>query len=85
MSEGYKEEIIAQEVEYELVPPGEHRRNIAERAIQTYKAHFISNLCGVHDTFPMHLWCRFLPQTELTVNLLRQSNVAPKVSAYAHV
>ncbi|KAL7524712.1 hypothetical protein ACHAWF_003918 [Thalassiosira exigua] len=33
----------------------------------------------------MHLWCRLLSQSENQLNMLRQSNVAPKVSAYAHV
>ena len=31
-------------VNYQKVPPHVHRRNAAERAIQTWKAHFISNL-----------------------------------------
>jgi hypothetical protein len=39
----------------------------------------------VDDKFPLSLWCALLEQTELTVNLLRQSNMAPKISAFAHV
>jgi len=31
---------------YELVPPDEHQRNIAEKAIQTFKDHFIGVLSG---------------------------------------
>jgi spore maturation protein CgeB len=72
-------------ITYELVPPGQHRRNQAERAIQTFKHHFILILSGVDDKFPLSLWCALLKQTELTVNLLRQSNVVPKISAFAHV
>ena len=68
----------------QLVPPDNHRRNLAERAIQTFKNHFKSILAGVDDTFPMHLWDRLLPQAILTLNLLRQSNVAPTV-AYQYV
>jgi hypothetical protein len=34
---------------------------------------------------PLSLWCHLVHPAELTVNLLHQSNVAPKVSAYAHV
>ena len=41
--------------EYELVPPGEHRRNVAKQAIQTWKNHFVGILAGLHVTFPMHL------------------------------
>jgi hypothetical protein len=33
----------------------------------------------------MRLWDKLLPQTVLTLNLLRQSNAAPTVSAYQYV
>jgi hypothetical protein len=69
----------------QLVPPDNHRRNLAERAIQTFKCHFKSVLAGVDDGFPMRLWDKLLPQTVLTLNLLRQSHVAPTVSAYQYV
>ena len=72
-------------MEMELVPAGCHRRNAAEVAIRDFKSHFFSVLAGVADDFPMHLWDRLLPQTEITLNLLRQSNATPKVSAYAHL
>jgi len=39
----------------------------------------------VADDFPPSLWDRLLPQTEITLNLLRQSNAMPTVSAYAHL
>jgi hypothetical protein len=68
----------------ELVPLDCHRRNIAEQAIQTFKNHFVSILSGVDDRCPLSLWCHLMGPVELTVNLLRQSNVAPKMSAYAH-
>ncbi len=35
--------------------------------------------------FLLSLWCTLLKQTELTVNLLRQSNVVPKILTFAHV
>ena len=41
ISEEFKKEIENQKCTYELVPKGMHRRNIAERAIQTWKAHAI--------------------------------------------
>eukprot|EP00804_Cyclotella_cryptica_P013348 CCRYP_005123-RA/>CCRYP_005123-RA protein AED:0.24 eAED:0.24 QI:0/0/0/1/1/1/2/0/905 len=69
----------------ELVPPGCHRRNAAEVAIRNFKAHFLSVLAGASPTFPLSLWDRLLPQTEITLNLLRQSNATPTVSAYAHL
>ena len=69
----------------ELVPPGCHRRNAAEAAIQNFKAHFLSILAGVSDDFPMQLWDCLLPQADITVNLLRQSNATATVSAYAYM
>ena len=69
----------------QLVPPDTHRRNLAERAIQTFKSHFISILAGVDPAFPMSLWDRLLPQAVLTLNLLRQANKTPTMSAYQYV
>jgi hypothetical protein len=68
-----------------LVPPGCHRRNAAEVAIRNFKALFLSVLAGTAESFPTNLWDRLLPQTEITLNLLRQSNATPTVSAYAHL
>ena len=72
-------------MDLELVLPGSHRRNAAEVAIQNFKAHFLSILAGTADNFPMQLWDRLLSQADITVNLLRQSNATPTVSAYAHL
>ena len=86
VSEAMKELIRSQyHMQLELVPPGCHRRNAAEVAIRNFKAHFLSILAGAADDFPMHLWDCLLPQAEITVNLLRQSNATPTVSAYAHM
>jgi hypothetical protein len=68
----------------ELTPADMHRRNAAERAIQTLKGHFISVLAGVANDFPIAEWDQLIPQTILTLNLLRPANVAPHVSAYAY-
>ncbi len=70
---------------YQLVPPHDHRRNIAEKGIQTFKAHFVSILCGADKEFPLHLWCQLLPQAEHTLNLLRPARLCPTVSAYAYL
>ena len=72
-------------MELELVPPGCHRRNAAEVAIRNFKAHFLSILAGTADDFPLTLWDRLLPQAEITLNLLRQANANPKLSAYAYM
>ena len=62
------------------MPPNVHCRNIAERAIHTFKAQFLSILSGICPSFPNYLWDKLLPQTELPLNLLRQSTVAPLLS-----
>ena len=69
----------------ELVPPCCNGRNAAEVAILNFKAHFLSVFAGKATSFPPTLWYRLLPQAKLTVNLLRQSNAGPNVSAYAHL
>jgi hypothetical protein len=68
----------------ELVPPGCHRCNATEVAIRNFKAHFLGILADVADDFPLCLWDKLLPQAEITINLLRQSNATPTISAYAH-
>jgi hypothetical protein len=72
-------------IELEMIPPGCHRCNAAEVAIRNFKSHFLSVLAGTAESFPLHLWDRLLPQTELTLNLLQQSNATPTVSAYTHL
>ena len=78
-------EVIRSHCKMQLVPPDTHRSNLAERAIQTFKNHFIAILSGVDKSFPMHLWDRLIPQAVLTLNLLRQSHANPNVSAYHYV
>jgi hypothetical protein len=73
------------EVDYQLVPPHLHRRNAAERAIRTFKNHFLSCLATCDPDFPISEWDRILPQAELTLNLLRSSRVNPKLSAHAYL
>ena len=52
--------------------------------IQTFKAQFLSILSGFSSTFSNLLWDKLLPQTKLILNLLRQSNIAPAISAWEH-
>ena len=72
-------------IEFQLAPPHIHRRNAAERAIRTFKNHFIAGLCSTDSNFPMHLWCRLIPQALLTLNLLRPSRINPTLSAEAQL
>ncbi len=81
----FKERIKLNNMQYQLVPPHDHRRNIAEKAIQVLKAHFICILCGADKAFPLHLWDRLIGQAEHTLNMLRTSRMTPSVSAYAYL
>jgi hypothetical protein len=72
------------DIAYQLVPPHCHRRNAVERAIRTFKEHFVAGLSSVDHSFPLHLWDRLLPQAEVTLNLLRTSRLHPQLSAAAH-
>ena len=71
-------------IKYKLVPSHIHRQNAAERAIRKFKAHFISILVGVADDFPRQHWDQLLPQVELNLNLLRQANIQPEISAWTY-
>ena len=67
----------------QLVPPHNHWRNNAEKVIGTWKDHFIAGLTSLEKSFPLHLWCRLIPQPDITINLLRNSRVNPHLSSYA--
>ena len=60
-----------------------HCCNAAERAIQTFKDHFKAALCGCDPRFPLCYWCFLIPQSVLTLNLLRTSRLKPKHSTSA--
>ena len=69
-------------IDLQLAPPHIHRRILAERAIRTFKDHFIATRATCDPQFPPRLWCRLIPQAVMTLNLLRQSRIHPKLSAY---
>jgi hypothetical protein len=83
-SAALKNFFTANDVDYQLVPPHCHRRNAAERAIRTFKKHFVAGLASVDPAFPLHVWDRLLLQAEITLNLLRTSRLHPQLSAAAH-
>eukprot|EP00536_Pseudo-nitzschia_multiseries_P019533 jgi/Psemu1/232750/e_gw1.5331.1.1 len=74
--------ITKNNLDYQLASPGDHRLNHAERAIQTFKNHFIAGLNGVDDQFPVDDWDLLIPQALITLNLLRASRTQPRLSAY---
>ena len=72
-------------MKYQLANSFDHRTNPAERAVQTFKKHFISILYGADPTFPANQWDRLIPQAVMTLNMLRPSRINPKISAYNQV
>ena len=81
----FKSFLRKSKIDFQLVPPGSHRRNAAERAIQTFKDHFIAGLCSTDPNFPLALWDKLLPQAQHSLNLLRTSRINSKLSAYAQI
>ncbi|KAJ1404830.1 hypothetical protein B484DRAFT_303302, partial [Ochromonadaceae sp. CCMP2298] len=72
-------------LEFQYAPPHNHRANGAERAIQTFKDHFIAKLATCDPEFPLLDWDLLIPQAELTINLLRPCEADPTVSAWTHI
>ena len=71
-----------QDCQWEFMEPSNHQVNVAERAIQTYKNHFISGLCSTNVNWPIQLWDQLTMQVVITLNLLRTSHIDPTKLAY---
>ena len=82
MTQQFIRDCANRNIETQLVPPGNHRSNNAERAIQTFKCHFISGLATCDPTFPISEAKQLIPQALITLNLLRKSRLHPGKSAY---
>ena len=52
-SKAVKNYIVSTNAKYQLVEPHNKRVNADEKAIQTFKDHFISGLSSVHNKFPL--------------------------------
>ena len=71
---------------FQLVPPPNmHRQNAAERAIHTFKSHFLSTLAGVPVDFSKYLWGLLIPQAEMTLNFLQRAKPNPSISAWEYI
>jgi hypothetical protein len=81
-SKALREFMEQEEIDCQLTLPGIHRVNAVERAIGSFKGHFIASLCATDKNFPLHLWNHLLPQAELTLNFLRGARLNPLLSAH---
>jgi hypothetical protein len=70
---------------YQVASSGDHRLNHAERAIQTFKNHFIAILYGTDSGFSAKQWDQLIKQAVMTLNMCRPSRINRKLSAYQQV
>ena len=75
--------IKSKNLKYQLSAHHDHRLNPAERAVSPFKNHFIVILVGCDERFPK--LCQLVPQAVITLNMLRQSRINPKLSAHDQV
>ena len=78
-----QEFIRGRKVDVQFAPPEMHRQNAAERGVRTWKNHFIASLASLPADFPIANWCRLIPQTNLTLNLMRPCRQNQALSAHA--
>jgi hypothetical protein len=71
----------ANSVAFELVTSHNHRCNATKKAIGMWKDHVIAVRSSLDPNFPIHLWCRLLPRSTTTLNLLCQSHINPRLYA----
>ena len=64
-------------LEYQLFLTNLHCCNAAKCAIYTFKAHFLSILSVIAEYFSKNLWDMLITQTEMALNILRQSTLKP--------
>ena len=70
------------ECKLQLVEQHNKRVNTEELAIQTFKDAFIVALATTDSNFPIQLWEKLTRQVQVTLNLMRSSQVDPNISAY---
>ena len=60
-----------------------YRTNPAERSLQTYKSYIKSTIALIPPTFPIALWCKLLPQINLSVNIVCKCRQNPLLSVWS--
>ena len=73
------------DITFRLIPQNQHRRNAAKRAIRTFNNYFLPGLATCDPQFPLRKWDRLLEQAKLTLNLLRNARLNPKLSTWAYL
>ena len=60
----YRKEIRAAHMTFQLVPIDDNFQKLAEKSIHMWKDHFIGVMSRTETTFPVYLWCQYIPQAE---------------------
>ena len=74
-----------QEIDFQFATPHLQRHNGSEHAICTLKNHIIAGLLSTDENFPLNLWDKLVPQCLIMLNLICDSCINPKISAYDQV
>ena len=74
--------IRSQHTHLQYTPPDMHCTNPAERAIRTWKNHFLSEIAGLPKSFPITNGCQLTTQCEATLNMLRPCHQNPRLSVH---
>ena len=80
-----KEWIHQQNTNIQFTPPDMHCQNAAEKAIQTWKNHFLAGLASLPKDFPIIHWCCLIPQANITLNFLQPCRQNTALSAHAAI
>ena len=81
-SKAIKNFIKKKKVDIQLVEPHNHRVNAAKPDVKAAKYHTIAGLATVDITCPLRLWCKFVPQIQDTMNMVRTSRRNSSISDY---
>ena len=84
-SSDLKEAMKKYEIDLQLAPNHMQIQNTAERAIRTWKNHFIAGFSTTYPDLPIREWDRQLYQCVITLNLLQNYRINPALSAYAYL
>ena len=71
-----------EKIKIQPVEPYNHHVNATKPAVKTAKYHIVTGLGTVNVNCPLQLWCKFLPQTQDLINMMRTLRRNPKISAF---
>jgi hypothetical protein len=74
--------IQAKQVKIQYTPPNMHCTNLAERAVRTWRNHFLSGMTGIPPSFPIANWCCLTAQCNTTLSMMHPCWQNPRLSAH---